>query len=181
MRRHLPLCATVLFLLAGCSTGSTPPASGGATPSGGTSAGTSGPAGGSACSGGLKGGEPGVVRITCDGPAEIKIQAGDVSRDMHGGRCQSAADVWSAAVGVVINETGIGDKYTGPPVEVVTVNNTDTPGKATIQAVLAGKHYYDLGTATIIVAAGGKSAHIEGTSDKASDAPGARIVVDVTC
>ena len=122
-----------------------------------------------------------MVRITCDGTAEIKIQAGDVSRDMHGGRCQSAADVWSAAVGVVINETGIGDKYTGPPVEVVTVNNTSTAGKATIQAVLGGKHYYDLGNATLSLAAGGKTAHIEGTSDRASDAPGARLVVDVTC
>jgi hypothetical protein len=181
MRRHLPLFATVLLLLAGCSTASTPPASSGAAPSGGPSAGAPGPSGGSACSGGLKGGEPGVVRITCDGPAEIKIQAGDVSRDMHGGRCQSAADVWSAAVGVVTNETGIGDKYTGPPVEVVAVNNTSTAGKATVQAVLGGKHYFDLGNATLTLAADGRTAHIEGTSDRASDAPGAKLVVDVTC
>jgi hypothetical protein len=82
---------------------------------------------------------------------------------------------------VVINETGIGDKYTGPPVEVVTVNNTSTAGKATVQAVIGGKHYYDLGTAALTLAPDGRTAHIEGTSDKASDAPGARLVVDVTC
>jgi hypothetical protein len=138
-------------------------------------------AGSSTCSGGLKGTEPGVVRITCDGPAEIRIQAGDVRRDLHGGKCQSAGDVWSAAVGVVINETGIGDKYTGPPVEVVTVNNTSTAGKATVQAVIGGKHYYDLGNAALTLAPDGKTAHVEGTSDQASDAPGARVVVDVTC
>jgi len=164
--------------MAGCSSGSTPsgPNDGQTSASGSPAA-----AGSSTCSGGLKGTEPGVVRITCDGPAEIKIQAGDVSRDLRGGKCQSASDVWSAAVGVVINETGIGDKYTGPPVEVVTVNNTSTAGKATVQAVLGGKHYYDLGNAALTLAPDGRTAHIEGASDQASDAPGARLVVDVTC
>jgi len=179
MRRHLPLFVIVALLLtAGCSSGSTPTGPGGGTAA---TSGTATAAGSSTCSGGRKGGEPGVVRITCDGPADIKIQAGDVSRDLRGGKCQSAGDVWSAAVGVVINETGIGDAYTGPPVEVVTVNNTSTAGKATVQAVIGGKHYYDLGTAALTLAPDGRTAHIEGTSDKASDAPGARLVVDVTC
>jgi hypothetical protein len=31
------------------------------------------------------------------------------------------------------------------------------------------------------VSADGKSAHVSGKSDRASDAPGAAIVVDVTC
>jgi hypothetical protein len=175
------LFATALLMLAGCSSGSTPPASGGAAPSGGAPASAGGAAASSACSGGLKGGEPGVVRIMCDGSAEIKIQAGDVTRDMHGGKCLSAGDVWSVGVGVITNQTGVGDAYAGPPVEVVTVNNTSTPGKATIQATIGGKRYYDLGNASLTRPADGKTAHVEGTSDRASDAPGAKLVVDVTC
>lgn len=133
------------------------------------------------CTGGLAGNAPGVVRITCDGPATIRVRAGDASKDFRGGRCSSVGDVWSAAAGVVIDATGAHGAYTGPPVDSVAVNNTDTPGKGTIQAVLGGRHYYTLGDATVTVTAGGKSAHLEGTSHPLSDAPGTKITVDVTC
>ncbi len=82
---------------------------------------------------------------------------------------------------MVIDEAGVTGRYAGPPVEVVTVNNTSTAGKATVQAVLGGKHHFDLGNATLTLSPDQKTAHIEGTSDKLSDAPGTTIVVDVTC
>jgi hypothetical protein len=165
-------------LLASCSSGGSGGSSAtGPAPSGGTTV-----AGGNAdCSHGLTGTEPGVIRVTCNGPAEIKIQAGAVSRDLHGGRCQQAAGAWSAAVGVVIDEAGVSGKYTGPAVEVITINNTDKPGKGTIQAVLGGKHYSVLGTATLNLSADQQTAHAEGTSEQLSDVPGAKIVVDVAC
>jgi hypothetical protein len=139
-----------------------------------------GPAGGD-CSGGLTGNEPGVARITCGGAATIHVRAGRADKEFHGGECHSAGDVWSAAAGVVIDATGSHGTYTGKPVDSVAVNNTDTPGRGTIQVMLDGKNYYDLGEATMTLATGGKSAHIRGTSDRLSDAPGARITVDVTC
>jgi hypothetical protein len=100
---------------------------------------------------------------------------------MHGGKCQSGGGAWSATVGVVIDEAGVSGKYTGPPVEVVTINDTDTPGKATIQAVIGGKHYWALGTATLTLSADHQTAHAEGISEQVSDAAGAKIVVDVAC
>ncbi|NJC71154.1 hypothetical protein HC031_15750 [Planosporangium thailandense] len=133
------------------------------------------------CTGGLAANAPGVVRITCDGSATIHVRAGEVTKDFHGGACQSVGDVWSAAAGVVIDSTGAHGTYTGPPVDSIVVNNTDTAGKGTVQAVLSGRHYYNLGDAAMTVAPGGKSAHIEGTSHPLSDAPGAKITVDVTC
>ena len=175
-------------MLAGCSQGGTASSASSATPGGASAtgagtAGASGPAGAAsqACSGGLTGTEPGVVRITCNGTATIHIVAGGASKDFHGGACQSAGDVWSAAAGVVIDATGMHGSYTGPPVDSVAVNNTSTTGKGTIQVVLGGKHYYDLGGAAMTLAAGGKSAHLDGTSDHLSDAPGAKITVDITC
>jgi hypothetical protein len=134
-----------------------------------------------ACTGGLTGAEPGVVRITCDGTATIRVQAGDASREFHGGVCHSAGDIWSAAAGVVIDATGAHGTYAGPSVDSIAVNNTATPGKGTIQVLLGSRHYYDLGEAAMAVTAGGTSAHIEGTSHQLSDAPGAKITVDVTC
>lgn len=121
------------------------------------------------------------MSITCDGAAEIKISAGGVVKDMRGGRCQSAGDVWSATVGVIIDRTGTTGKYTGPTVDNVTVNNTNTPGKATVQASLNGKLYYDLGGAKLTLSADKKTAHIVGVSDRLSDAPKAPMTVDVTC
>ena len=70
---------------------------------------------------------------------------------------------------------------TAPPVDDVTVNDTATPGRGTIQAVVAGKHYFALGTATLTLAADHKTAHLKGTGDRQSDAPGVPITVDVTC
>jgi hypothetical protein len=175
-----------LLVLAGCShSGTTSTATPGGTAGGGAGSptGAASPPGTAdrACTGGLKGTEPGVVRITCDGTATIRVQAGGVSKDFHGGACRSAGDVWSAAAGVVIDITGTHGAYTGPPVDSVAVNNTSTAGKGTIQLVLGGKHYFDLGTAPMTLAAGGKSAHLDGTSDHLSDAPGAKVTVDVTC
>ncbi len=175
------------LLLAGCSSGpakaSGPTGGGNPTATGTGSPGASATTGGGAadaCSGGLTGSEPGVVSVTCSGTAEVKIQAGDVTKDLHGGTCQSAAGVWSATIGVLLDATGLHGTYTGPPVSGITVNNT-ADGKATIQADLDGKLYFDLGTATLTMSADQKTAHIEGTSDPNSDAPGAEIVVDVTC
>jgi hypothetical protein len=183
------LTLLVPLLLAGCSGGMV--SVGGSGGSGG-SRGSAGSAGGGisagdaragyqACTGGLKGTEPGVVRITCDGTATIRVQAGGAGKDFHGGVCHSVGDVWTASAGVIIDETGTGPKYTGPPVDSVAVNNTSASGKGTIQLTLGGKHYFDLGGATVTLAAAGKSAHLEGTSEKLSDAPGAKIVIDVAC
>jgi hypothetical protein len=133
------------------------------------------------CTGGLTSTAAGVVRITCGGTATIRVHAGDVNKDFHGGECHSAGDVWSAAAGVVIDITGGHGSYTGPPVDSVAINNTATPGKGTIQVVLGGKNYYDLGEATITLTSAGKSAHIKGASHRLSDVPGAKITVDVTC
>ncbi len=175
-----------MLLLAGCShDGTTSTTAPGGTGGGAAASptGAASPAGGAdqARTGGLKGTEPGVVRITCDGTATIRVQAGGVGKDFHGGACKSAGDVWSAAAGVIIDVTGSHGAYTGPPVDSVAVNNTATAGKGTIQLALGGKHYFDLGAAAMTLAAGGKSAHLEGTSDHLSDAPGAKITVDVTC
>jgi hypothetical protein len=172
-----------VLVLAGCSQGgpapkAAPDGSGGA-PSRTAEAGSA--VADQACTGGLKGTEPGVVRITCDGTATIRVQAGGTGKDFHGGVCHSAGDVWSAAAGVIIDATGVHGSYTGPPVDSVAVNNTATAGKGTIQLVLGGRHYFDLGSATITLTAGGKGARLDGTSEKLSDAPGAKITVDVTC
>ena len=183
MNRPWRTAATVLGLmvLAGCSHRSPTASSPGGAAA--TKAGAASAAGAAneACTGGLKGTEPGVVRITCNGTATIHVVAGGATKDFHGGACQSAGDVWSAAAGVIIDVTGTHGKYTGPPVDSVAVNNTATAGKATIQLSLGGKNYFDLGGAALTLAAGGKSAHLDGTSDHLSDAPGAKITVDVTC
>lgn len=188
MRRSLSLAAvTLVALLAGCSGGSGgngTAAAGGPGGGGPTASSTSSnPAAGddASCSHGVKASDPGVVDVFCGGPGEIKIQAGTVSRDFHGATCRTGGGVWSASVGVVTDKTGLHGTYAGPPVEVVTINNTDTAGKATIQSTLDGKQYFALGTATLTLAADQKSAHVEGTSDRLSDAPNAKIVVDVTC
>lgn len=203
MRRELSIAVLAGMLLAGCSSGTTsangPTGGGSPTTSGSPTAGDSpattgspvasaapsspGGGGGAAdasCSGGLTGTEPGVQSVTCDGSAEIRIQAGDVTKDLHGGTCQSAAGVWSATVGVLIDETGLHGTYKGPPVSGITVNDT-ADGKGTIQADLDGKDYFALGTAKLTLSPDKKTAHIEGTSDPNSGAPGAKLVVDVTC
>jgi hypothetical protein len=178
MGRHFLFAAAALALLAGCSSGSGPAPVTAGQPTATT---PSAQADNRACDAGLKGTEPGVIRISCDGPAEVRIQAGAVTKDLHGGRCQSAAGIWGVAVGVIIDETGTQGKYDGPPVTGITINNTSTPGKATIQADLDGKQYFDLGDATLTLSGEGATAHVAGVSDPLSDAPGAKITVDVTC
>lgn len=184
MGRRISISLFALALLAGCSSsGSGTPSAANGNGNGATSTSTGGQggAGDTSCSGGAHAGDPGVVNIDCDGTAEIKFQAGDVSKDMHGGSCRSGGGAWSASVGVIIDKTGTNGTYAGPPVNNIVVNNTSVAGKATIQASIGGKLYYDLGNATMTMAADQKSAHIEGTGDKTSDAPGTKIVVDVTC
>jgi hypothetical protein len=178
MRRRAPLITVLVLLLPGCSSGG---GAAGPTPTVAGSSSVAASAGNAACSGGLTGKEPGVVRITCDGTAVVRITAGGVSREMHGGVCHAAAGIWSAAVGVIIDATGTHGTYTGPAVDSVAVNDTSTPGRGTIQALLGGKHYFDLGNATMTVSADKKSAHLDGTGDRLSDAPNEKITVDVTC
>jgi hypothetical protein len=180
MKRSV-LGLAVVLLLAGCGHGTPAAAPAGASTAAAAPSARVISGADAACTGGLTGTEPGVVRITCNGAATIHVVAGGTSKDFHGGSCQSAGDVWSAAAGVVIDSTGIHGTYTGPPVDSIAVNNTSESGKGTIQLVLGGKHYFDLGEAAMTLAAGGKSAHMDGTSDHLSDAPGAKITVDITC
>jgi hypothetical protein len=186
-RSSLVAVAIGMLALAGCTHGGTSPApaTGAASPAGGaTGTGATKPAGAAgnqACSGGLTGNEPGVVRVTCSGTATVHVQAGDATKDFHGGECHSAGDVWSVSAGVIIDVTGAHGTYTGPPVDSVAINNTATAGKGTIQLSLGGKNYFDLGNAAMTVAAGGKSAHLDGTSERLSDVPGAKLTIDVTC
>jgi hypothetical protein len=186
MRSIIIVVAAGAGLLAGCSSGHSSSSNAGSTPAAAASAsspsaGTDSTAGSnSACSAGLTGTEPGVVSVTCTGAAELKVQVDGSTTDMRGGTCQSGGGVWSATVGVLVDETGMHGKYAGPPVSDITVNDT-ADGKATIQAVIGGKHYFALGTATLQLSADKKTAHIEGKGDRLSDAPDAKIVVDVNC
>jgi hypothetical protein len=181
MRARAVLIVAFGMLLAGCGGGKAAgPAPAGAPPKAMAPA-SAAPKGDPACSGGLHGQEPGVVSVTCDGTATVHFEAGGASRDLHGGVCRSGGGVWSATAGVVIDVTGMHGAYTGPPVDDVTVNDTSTAGRGTIQAVVGGKHYFALGTATLTLAADHKSAKLEGTGDRQSDAPGVKITVNVTC
>jgi predicted small lipoprotein YifL len=180
--------ALMMLALAGCGHNGTSLApaagtasAGGDAQSGAATAAADPAAGNQACSGGLTANEPGVVRVTCGGTATIHVRAGDATKDFHGGECHSAGDVWSVAAGVIIDMTGSHGKYAGPPVDSVAVNNTATAGKGTIQLSLGGKNYFDLGNASMTVAAGGKGAHLKGTSERLSDAPGTKLTIDVTC
>jgi hypothetical protein len=87
---------------------------------------------------------------------------------------QSTPDVWSAAVGVIVDRTGTDGTYAGPVVHNVTVNDTSTPGRGTIQSSLGGKLYFDLRNAATTIAPDRKSAQLEATSEQASDAPNAK-------
>jgi hypothetical protein len=177
-----------LLVLTGCAAGNASSAQPGASSSpGGQPATAAGPAGATgpganrACSGGLTGSEPGVVHVTCGGTATIHIKVAGTIKDFPGGECHAAGDVWSASAGVVIDRTGGHGAYTGPSVDSVAINNTDTPGKGTVQIVLGGRNYYALGDATLTMSVDRKTAHLTGASDHLSDGPDATIVVDVTC
>jgi hypothetical protein len=185
MMRRLSISICLIASLAACSSnGSAPSTNAGNTPAAPTSTGaaaTTTATGDADCAKGVTASDPGVVDVFCGGPANIRIQAGSVTKDLRGGSCHSAGGVWSASVGVVVDVTGAHGAYKGPSVDNIVVNNTTTAGKGTIQAVLGGKHYFVLGTAKLTVSADGKTAHATGKSDPASDAPNAAVVVDVTC
>lgn len=163
------MAALALGAAAGCSGLQAP---GGSAPPEGT---------GDACSRGVKATDPGVVSVHCGGTARFRVQAGSAAKTLPGGDCVSAGDSWSATVGVVIDYNGLHGVYAGPQVDVVSVNNTTTPGRGTVQVTLDADSYFDLDDAALTLSADHKSAHIEGTSEDLSDDPGAAIVVDITC
>lgn len=150
-----------------------PASSAGGGPDSGASS-TSG-ASGAACSHGLRPGTNGVVDIACDGPATVRITAGSVSASIAGGTCRRADTTWTVTAGV-ITQYGV---YHGPPVDVVSV--AATVGKdASIQAELGGKMVL-VDSARFTLSAGGKSAHVAGTSNRNADIANAPVTVDVTC
>lgn len=176
------LTAAAVLAIAGC--GGTGGGAAGPAPAGPTtaapasSAGTASAAGGAsagACTGGLTGAESGVIRIVCDGPARIRVQAGSLVKQFTGGQCQQAGDLWSATDGV-ITQAGV---YHGPPVDVVSVNK-DSTGGGTIQLMLGGRNYFVEG-ASLKLSDGGRAAHLHGTTTQLSDLPGTPVTVDVAC
>jgi hypothetical protein len=132
-------------------------------------------ASGTACSHGLQPGTNGVVDIACDGPATVRITAGSVSASIAGGTCRRADTTWTVTAGV-ITQYGV---YHGPPVDVVSV--AATVGKdASIQAELGGKMVL-VDSARFTLSAGGKSAHVAGTSNRNADIANTPVTVDVAC
>ena len=187
------LLTAVVLTIAGCgSSGSTVAASGpgtgaatGAPASGasgrvsgggsGSAAGSGGGGSGTSCSHGLQPGANGVVDVECGGPATVRITAGPVSAAITGGTCRQAGTTWTVTAGV-ITQYGV---YHGPPVNVVTV--AATVGKdASVQAELGGKMLL-VDSASFALSAGGKSAHVAGTSNRDADIASAPVTVDVTC
>jgi len=147
----------------------------GAPASGAPAAGASGSGSGgssTSCSHGLQPGAAGVVDIECDGPATVNITAGSVSESITGGTCRQAGTTWTVTAGV-ITQYGA---YQGPPVDVVTV--AATVGKdASVQAELGGKMLL-VDSASFALSAGGKSAHVAGTSNRNADIANTHVVVN---
>jgi hypothetical protein len=157
------------------ATAATPAPGGNTSASGGGSDGGGSGASSASCSHGIQPGTNGVVDIECGGPATIRITAGSVSKSITGGTCRQADTTWTVTAGV-ITQYGV---YTGPPVDVVTV--AATVGKdASVQAELGGKMVL-VDSAKFTLSAGGKSAHVAGTSDRNADIANAPVTVDVTC
>ncbi|HEX9039740.1 MAG TPA: hypothetical protein VF838_01810 [Trebonia sp.] len=177
-----PLLVAVVLAIGGCgsSGGTTTAASQQATGTAGSgpASAANGTGGGNAvasCSHGLQAGAAGVVDIECDGPATIHITAGSVSDSITGGTCRRADSTWTVTAGVV-TQYGV---YDGPPVNVVSV--AATVGKdASIQGELGGKMLL-VDSASFALSAGGKSAHLVGTSNRNADISNTRVIVDVTC
>jgi hypothetical protein len=193
MRRQISISLLALALLTGCSSGGggsngSGSNSGGGSPAGtGASAATSSAPGGAgagtndACSHGVKPGDPGVVDVNCGGTAEVKIQVDAISKDLQGGTCHNLpGQVWSLAVGVIVDITGQHGTYAGPQVDTIEVTTNDFKA-ATVQGRLDGKLILSNDDAKITVSADGKTAHVEGVGDRNSDTPNAKITVDVTC
>ena len=127
------------------------------------------------CSHGLQPGANGVVDVECDGPATIHITAGSVSDSITGGTCRQAGTTWTVTAGV-ITQYGV---YNGPPVNVVSVAAT-VGQDASIQAELGGKMLL-VDSASFSLSAGGKSAHVAGTSNRNADIASTPVSVDITC
>jgi hypothetical protein len=193
--RKLLLWTSVLALalLAACSSGGGGGTGGGSTSGGGNPAGSgaataaSGAAGGAGagandtCSHGVKPGDPGVVDVNCGGAAAVKIQVDTIAKDLQGGTCHNLpGQVWSLAIGVIIDITGQHGTYAGPQVDTIEVTTNDFKA-ATVQGTLDGKLILSNDDAKITVSADGKTAHVEGVGDRNSDTPNAKITVDVTC
>lgn len=181
------LLAAGVLAIAGCgSSGSSgaaaasPPGTSAASGAPASSARGSGNGAGSggasaSCSHGVQPGAAGVVDIECGGPATVQITAGSVSESITGGTCRQAGGTWTVTAGV-ITQYGV---YTGPPVDVVTV--AATVGKdASVQAELGGKMLL-VDSASFALSAGGKSAHVAGTSNRNADIANAPVTVNVTC
>jgi hypothetical protein len=169
------LLTAVVLTIAGCGSSGSGSA---AASQPGTAAATGTPASKSSstsCSHGLQPGANGVVDVACDGPATIHITAGSVSDSITGGTCRQAGATWTVTAGV-ITQYGV---YHGPPVNVVSV--AATVGKdASIQAELGGKMLI-VDSASFALSAGGKSAHVAGTSNRNADIASTPTTVDVTC
>jgi hypothetical protein len=176
------LLTAVVLTIAGCGSSGSSSAGAGQP---GTAAATGAPAGkaggsgsgssGTSCSHGLQPGANGVVDVACDGPATIRITAGSVSDSITGGTCRRAGTTWTVTAGV-ITQYGV---YDGPPVNVVSV--AATVGKdGSIQAELGGKMLI-VDSASFTLSAGGKSAHVAGTSNRNADIASTPTTVDVTC
>ena len=177
-----------LAFLAGCSSGGGGTGTGGGNPAGsGAPVATTSAAGGAgastndACSHGVKPGDPGVVDVNCGGTAEVKTQVDTLSKDLQGGTCHNIpGQIWSLAIGVIIDITGQHGQYAGPQVDTIEVTTNDFKA-ATVQGRLDGKLILSNDDAKISVSADGKTAHVEGVGDRNSDTPNAKITVDVTC
>ena len=194
MRRQLSISLLALTVLAGCSSsgGSNGSAStsGGGYPAGtGAPAATSSAAGGAgagagtndACSHGVKPGDAGVADVNCGGTAEVKIQVDTISKDLQGGTCHNLpGQIWSLAVGVIVDITGQHGTYAGPQVDTIEITTNDFKA-ATVQVRLDGRLILSNDDAKITVSADGKTAHVEGVGDRNSDTPNAKITVDVAC
>ena len=185
------LLAAGVLAIAGCGSSGTsgaaaasPPGTGAASGAPASSASGSGAgngsgsgsgSGSSSCSHGVQPGAAGVVDIECGGPATVQITAGSVSESITGGTCRQAGGTWTVTAGV-ITQYGV---YTGPPVDVVSV--AATVGKdASVQAELGGKMLL-VDSASFALSAGGKSAHVAGTSNRNADIANAPVTVNVTC
>lgn len=178
-----------LALLAGCSgggggngggTGGGNPAGNGAPAA--TSTGTGGGAGtNDACSHGVKPTDPGVVDVNCGGTADVRIQVDSVSKDLRGGTCHNVpGQIWTVAVGVIVDVTGQHGTYAGPQVDSIEAF-TNGNNAATVEGTLDGKLILSNDDAKLTLSSDGRTAHIDGTGEHNSDTPNAKITVDVSC
>ena len=94
----------------------------------------------------------------------------------HPARSASMAARSRCSAAGVITQYGV---YSGPAVDVVTV--AATVGKdASIQAELGGKMLL-VDSASFALSAGGRSAHLAGTSNRNADIANTPVTVDITC